>query len=318
MIKNVAQEDKSTTRRPRFKRGEEIAFRLTDDDVVIIIQCARHRFLKSTHIAALTNRSQDRVNDRLLRLFHAGFLDRPRAQLDRQPDSGSSPIVYALADKGARLLFEQYNIPFTNFEITRKNNEAKRPFIEHQLSLMDFYVSLEVGLNAFQNHTLLHKEDIIANAPHKTRELPNPSKLSVPMTVAGQVKHIGLIADILFGVNFPDKSKRCFFVEIDRGTMPVLRTNELQTSFAKKMQCYLTTNALKLQEKQFNWKAFRVLVVTTDESRMQTMMQALRTLKSHNGLGATLFFFTTFERLQNQNPLTLDWFDGTGKKVKLI
>ena len=77
----------TTTRRPRFRRASEPpAFRLTDDDVEIVRQLARHRFLRSTHIAALVGRSLDRTNDRLSRLFHAGYIDRPRAQLDYYPD----------------------------------------------------------------------------------------------------------------------------------------------------------------------------------------------------------------------------------------
>ena len=92
------------TRNPRFKRAAEPpAFRLTDDDVVMIRLLARHRFLRSTHIAALVGRSLDRTNDRLSKLYHAGYLDRPRAQLDYYPSAGSAPFIYALADRGARL-----------------------------------------------------------------------------------------------------------------------------------------------------------------------------------------------------------------------
>jgi hypothetical protein len=41
-------------RRPPFRRAPEPpAFRVTDDDVAIVRQLARHRFLRSTHIAAL-------------------------------------------------------------------------------------------------------------------------------------------------------------------------------------------------------------------------------------------------------------------------
>src|SRR5204862_5363678 len=94
-----------SVRRPRFRRASEPpAFRVTDDDVEIIRNLAHHRFLRSTHIAALTSRSLDRVNDRLSRLFHAGYIDRPRAQLDYYTTKGSEPFVYALADRGARLL----------------------------------------------------------------------------------------------------------------------------------------------------------------------------------------------------------------------
>ena len=135
------------TRRPRFERAPQPpSFRLTEDDVEIVRQLARHRFLRSTHIAALVGRSLDRTNDRLAKLFHAGFVDRPRAQLDYYPTRGGAPMVYALADRGARLLAERHGTAFSNLECSRKNREARRPFIEHQLEIMDFYVGLRTDL----------------------------------------------------------------------------------------------------------------------------------------------------------------------------
>ena len=67
-----------------------------------------------TLVRAVQRRSLDRTNDRLLRLFHAGYVDRPRAQLDYYPTAGSSPIAYALADRGARLLIQRDGIEFAN------------------------------------------------------------------------------------------------------------------------------------------------------------------------------------------------------------
>src|ERR1700675_4800519 len=133
-----------TERRPRFRRASEPpAFRLTDDDVEIIRQVAQHRLLRSTHIAALVGRSLDRTNDRLMRLFHAGYIDRPRAQLDYYPTSGSAPLVYSLADRGARLLAEHDRIALADVERSRKNREAGRPFIEHQIEIVNFQVALQ-------------------------------------------------------------------------------------------------------------------------------------------------------------------------------
>lgn len=107
----------TSTRRPRFRRAAEpLPFRLTDDDVEIVRIVARHRLIWSTHIAELVGRSLDRTNDRLMRLFHAGYLDRPRAQLDRFPSSGSSHFIYAVADRGIRLLREEDGLEFRNAE----------------------------------------------------------------------------------------------------------------------------------------------------------------------------------------------------------
>src|SRR6266550_718221 len=131
-------------RRPRFRRAAEPPpFRLTEDDVEIVRVVARYRLIRSTHIAALVGRSLDRTNDRLMRLFHAGYVDRPRAQLDRFPTSGTAPMIYALADRGARLLCNREGIACRGGEWSRKNREAGRPFIEHQIAIVDFHVRLE-------------------------------------------------------------------------------------------------------------------------------------------------------------------------------
>src|SRR5450830_896838 len=166
---NVRMETQSIVapiRRPRFRRASEPpAFRVTDDDVEIVRQLARHRFLRSTHIAALVGRSLDRTNDRLARLFHARYLDRPRAQLDYYPTSGSAPMVYALADRGARLLIERDGIEFANVEWSRKNFLAGLPFIEHQLELMDFYVALECAARDRGDVRLIHPDELVAALP---------------------------------------------------------------------------------------------------------------------------------------------------------
>src|SRR3954451_17090156 len=87
------------TRRPRFRRATEPPpFRLTGDDVEIVGVVARHRLIRSTHIAALVGRSLDRTNDRLMRLFHAGSINRPRAQLDYYPTFSSTPMIYGLSE----------------------------------------------------------------------------------------------------------------------------------------------------------------------------------------------------------------------------
>jgi len=224
-------------RRPRFRRASEPpAFRLTDDDVVIVRHLARHRFLRSTHIAALVGRSLDRTNDRLSKLFHAGYIDRPRAQLDYYPTAGSSPIAYALADRGARLLIQRDGIEFANVEWSRKNRNAGRPFIEHQLEIVEFLVALQLATAARPDVQFIHPNDIIAGFPEHTRSARNPLSLHVSLAHHGAMHEIGLVPDLVFGLQFPDGSRRCFMVEIDRGTMPVVRSDFLQTSFERKMR----------------------------------------------------------------------------------
>ena len=84
------------------------------------------------------------------------------------------------------------------------------------------------------------------------------------------------------------------------------------------MRAYLTAHAGKQHEKHFGWKTFRVLTVTTDHHRMQSMMDALRQLHVPNSMGAALFFFATRNDLRAADPLTHEWSDGNGRPVRLI
>ena len=137
-----------------------------------------------------------------------------------------------------------------------------------------------------------------------------------------QIERIGHtrrhVPDLVFGLQFADGTRHSFMVEIDRGTMPVSRSDFLQTSFERKMRAYLTAHAGKQHEREFGWKTFRVLTVTTDHHRTQSMMEALRKLHVPNSIGAPLFFFTTRDELRAADPLTHEWRDGNGRTVRLI
>lgn len=308
-----------SARRPRFRRATEPpAFRLTDDDVEIVRQLALHRFLRSTHIAALVGRSIDRTNDRLHKLFHAGYVDRPRAQLDYYPTAGSAPIAYALADRGARLLIERDGVDFANVEWSRKNREAGRPFIEHQLEIMDFYVGLQCALAGRTDVQLITSQELVTTFPDQSFNRQNPFAMQVKLSQDGVLHSVGIIPDLAFGLRFADGSRRCFLVEIDRGTMPIARSNIHQTSFEKKIRAYLTAHAGKLHEHQFGWKAFRVLTITTDPQRMASMMEAAQSARVPHSLGAGLFFFSARSDLRATDPLSARWRDGSGHAIRLI
>lgn len=313
------QEFITNMRRPRFRRASEPpAFRLTDDDVVIIRQLARHRFLRSSHIAALVGRSLDRTNDRLSRLFHAGYIDRPRAQLDYYPTAGSAPMAYALADRGARLLLERDGIDFANVEWSRKNRSAGRPFIEHQLEVVDFYVALQCAVSRRRDVLLIHPDEIVASFPDQSFGARNPFTLRAKVSHQGVTHDVGLIPDLVFGLKFADGSRRCFMVEIDRGTMPIVRSDIRQTSLERKMRAYLTAHATKQHERQFAWKTFRVLTVTTDEHRLRSTQEELRTLRVAGSPGPSLFFFATRSDLCSTDPVSHVWHDGNGRDALLI
>ncbi len=84
------------------------------------------------------------------------------------------------------------------------------------------------------------------------------------------------------------------------------------------MRVYLAAHAAKEHQRQFGWKNFRVLVVTTMTARVGAMLEALRRLRVSHATSAPLFLFTTFNDLRARTPLTVDWLDATRGGVSLI
>jgi hypothetical protein len=308
-----------SVRRPRFRRASEPpAFRVTENDVEIVRQVARHRLIRSTEIAALVGRSLDRTNDRLHKLFHGGYVDRPRAQLDRFPTSGSGAMVYALADRGVHLLRERGGISLGNIEFSRKSREVGRPFIEHQLEIANFQVSLERAVRNHPDIRLLQPEELIATTRQPARVGRDAFTLRGPVTHRGATRESGVVPDLVFGLAFSDGTRRNFMTEIDRGTMPVRRSTPSQTSFEGKMRTYLAAHAAKQHAQQFGWQSFRVLTVTTDHRRMQSMLESSRRIHIPRSLGASLFLFSTFADLRAHDPLIHVWRDGNDRADRLI
>src|SRR5271166_5537575 len=123
-------------------------------------------------------------------------------------------------------------------------------------------------------------DELVAAFPDRRAAPRNPFALRTVLSHRGMKQDVVVIPDFAFALSPTDGSLRYFLVEIDRGTMPDARSDTFrQTSFEEKMRAYLTAHAGKQHERQFGWKTFRVLTVTTDHRRMQSMMEALRKLR---------------------------------------
>jgi hypothetical protein len=227
-------------------------------------------------------------------------------------------MIYALSELGAQLLSQRDRTASASSEWSRRNREAGRPFIDHQLEITDFYTSLQRATEGRTDVKLIHPDELVADFPDHTRNARNPFSLRATLSDRTTQHEIGVVPDIAFGLRFSDGSRRCFLVEIDRGTMPGLRSDLRQTSFQRKMQVYLSAHTSKQHEIRFGWKAFRVLTVTTGDQRMRSMQTALRELHFPSTPGAGLFIFATRLVLRLSDPLAHTWQDGTGRQIKLI
>ncbi len=179
-------------------------------------------------------------------------------------------------------------------------------FFEHTLLLSDVMVALELACRKADGLRLLAAE-----------ELPLPNGVCPALRWRVKVNNrvsLGIIPDRTFalvsGKESSEQNPAIFFLEVDRGTMPIVRKNLSQSSFYRKLLAYEATWAQGLHRSQFGFHRFRVLTVTTSAARMNSLVEACSQLKSGHGL----FLFCDLATLeQHGNMLTLPWKTGRGE-----
>ena len=269
-------------RLPRFERVAKVApIKLTARDHKIIRLIHRHRFLRSHQIIALIGGSAQNLSRRLQWLFHHGWLERPRAQLQYYERTGSQTIAYGLGNKSSSLL--QLN-PATWGE---KNRAIGRMYLAHSLLVSDVMVSLELACRR-DGIRLLHEDELnlLVEAPlHWRVKIRDGTKL-------------GVIPDRVFALEYVDKhgatQRVYYFLEADRGTMPVVREKLSQTSFYRKLLAYESTWTNKVHQRHLGIPRFRVLTVTTSAARVKSLLDACSQLQRGHGL----FLFADESALQ--------------------
>jgi hypothetical protein len=291
---------------------------LTKDDIAIIRHVAKHRFLRSTHIVRLIGRPAKKVVERLGALYHTAYLDRPRAQLDYYATTKRPPYVYALGNRGADLLAEIDGAEPAKVDWTDKNRDAGRPFIDHTLLVAEVMIAFEMAARARPDIILLEPHDILARAPEATQRADNPWKWRATVPHDGQFVSVAHVPDKVFGLDFTAERKRVyFFLEADRATMPVKRSNIRQTSVASKLLAYYHGYRAGHHTARFGIGNFRVLTVTTTQQRLATMLQVGKDLTG--GAGSNLFLFADATALSSAaDVLSFAWTSGKGEPVRLV
>ena len=274
---------------------------LTLRDHEILRQVTHHRFLNSQQISQLVNGSSQQVLRRLQQLFHHGYLDRPRAQVRYFSEDGSRPLVYALANKGSRVI--------ASAGVTKPrldNRNVKQLYMRHTLLVSDVMVAFARSTLSTSTPRLLTEAEL---APDKS-----PSKAFSWATVVKngeRSKRIGVLPDRVFALESPNTDERAFyFLEADCGTMPIRRRSLDQSSIWRKLLAYEATWSQGLHQSRLEMKRFRVLFVTESEKRRNNLVAECTKLPRGKGL----FLFTTFQALrESQNAYEHLWHTVSGK-----
>jgi len=292
---------------------------LTARDLTLLAHVCRHRFLTSGQMARLDGGSQQGVLRCLRALFDHGYLDRPKQQLATMLISGPRPFVYGLGKKGAHVLREMGPLVDGSVDWTEKNKRSGAVFIEHTLAIADFMIGLELACRTRGDTALVHKGEILSLAPEETRAAREPLRWKVDKVVMGKREVYSVVPDGLFGLAFPDETAAYFLLEVDRGTIPIMRdgrrTNAWHKSIAYKLATYWEGWKAGQHEKQFGVSQMRVALVTSSRERVVHMLEVVREMTGGKGTG--FFVFIDRDTLAAGDPLQAKWVNGRGEMVRL-
>jgi len=293
-------------RRRRFVRETPPSFQVTPRDIALIGLVAQHRFLNSTQLSELVQAPHKKVCDRLALLFHAGYLDRPRAQFEAfREGGGSASMAYALTAGGRRLLLE-HGAELPDVDWTRKNQLAGRQYIAHTLAIADMHVALTRSARQHPELRLLPASQLLKMAPPESARRRQPWSLAGDVRTEAGLQSMSVVPDYVFGIGYPDRRFRAYLVECDRGTMPVDRGDLRQTSLKRKLLTYAAARRQGEHDRRFGWKAFRVLIITSSRQRAENTLACID--DSLDPLDRSLFLVTDHAVLEQSDVLLAGWY----------
>jgi hypothetical protein len=252
--------------------------------------------------------SKQQIVRRLQLLYHHGYLERPHAQLEYYGKSGSRHLIYGLGNKAAGVL--KNGARSRDSRWSEKNRSVRRVFFEHALLVSDIMVSFELSCRATAGIKFVSADEL--KLPGST-----DSQIKWRVRLNGHAR-LGIIPDRMFALDSVGGDGRVnrafFFLEADRGTMPVIRKNLAQSSCYRKLLAYEATWTQRLHHKVLGLHRFRVLTVTKSAKRVDAVLRACAQLKSGRGL----FLFCDEAAFKAEDDIfKVVWKTGTGENALL-
>src|SRR5712671_2919061 len=180
---------------------------------------------------------------------------------------------------------------------------------------------IEVACRTRGDAELIREHEILAMAPKETGTAREPLRWSVDKVLMGKRETFSVVPDGLIGLRFSDESAAYFLLEVDRGTIPISRTDTAGSSAWRKNIAYKLTTYYEgwkvgRHVKQFGLKPLRVAMVTTSAARVKNMRSVVDQITE--GRGTNFFVFIDQETLRAENPLDAEWVTGKGEHIRLV
>lgn len=214
--------------------------------------------------------------------------------MDYYHAGGSRVMVYGLASRGAGVMRQKFNIPFSRMDWDTRNRNVGRIFLEHAVMTAGILIAFEMACRASEGRVKLIRSDDIPQAA-----TPRPPKHQPwhqwRTTLGGKLR--SLIPDGAFLLEYADeptgKNQRLCLIEADRGTMPLRRSRGSASCIERKLCLYAQLWKSGQFGKISGTHRIQVWIVTTGPDRVAHMKEAFAGLP----MGRGLFRFTELTEL---------------------
>jgi DNA-binding MarR family transcriptional regulator len=306
---------------PRSRSDEALQpFRLTPRVCAVLVDVGRFGILSAEQIARRDGGSRQKIARILQRCVEHGLLRRAGyTEPALTSFFDARPRAYALTAKGARCLAEigmPLNAPPNRAEV----------LIQHSIDTAEAMLAFEAAMAVHDGLRLIDHHDLLPHMPASTRNLPKPFHLRVMVQPSDfphlrrVLKHptsLGVEPDRLFVLAQPDGSGWSYALELDRGTEDIsARRLKGKATYFRKLLTYYAAWAANTHTQQWGafCKAFRVLSITTSDTRVANMIDAQREISAPAGL----FLFSTLERIAEQGALGPAWISAERDGISLL
>jgi len=257
----------------KFRRIENaVPHVLTDRDMAIVAAVAKYRLLSRSQIQRLFGFGAiTRVNFRLQKLFHNGYLRRHYLPMLK----GSSQAIYTLDTAGGPVAAERLGKEAKDF--WRPKTTLHPLFLVHQLTVNDVRIAFKLSARAHDDHQLL-------------QWLPEEECYD-RFFFGGHWRSLTPDAFLRYRVGQQILSA---FIEVDRGTMPNRR-------FRDKVERYFAYDVSRRYTELYKGQRFRVLVVAPSIARLTNLKATVAQVAQR------YCWFTTRREVLQHGPFARIW-----------
>lgn len=299
---------------------------LTERDRVMLRAVLEFGLVSNAQLLRFTHSTnKNALNERILKLERADFLDRPSAQRGLFDYDEERHVFNALGQRGAEWAAKEgYWLPEKKGWTYSNDQLSSKTWMIHQWGIVESYLIFRDSLGAVEGLRLIPRDELLERAPTKTQSLKMPwwypTRFTHPQT--GQTKRRGTQPDITFAIGDSrqegTEGRRLLFTEFDNATTSYIRSDPDQSSISGMYLRYADLYRRKLHTERLGFEYFRVpIIVNYGWDRVHRMLGVFQQVAKHL-VPASLFVHTSFDELRKEGPLAPIWLDGKGKSVHLV